>query len=154
MVQSWTCPSKELMARTGIDGTDFSYLTVIAYECKGQMAMARAASVGAVRGDKALARWKLLVSSDITETINHSWGKYESMSGKLQELVDQTAAAVSSGAYIGSGALPLPGKTSPHPLLRQWLRSELNGLLNLLPAMAETGLHSHFLMTLSKVLCR
>lgn len=143
MAEEWTCPSKELMARTGIDGTDFSYLTIIAYECKGQMAMARAASVGAVRGDKALATWKLLVSSDITETINHSWGKYESMAGKLQELVDKTAAAVSSGASIVSGAFTGKQQSSPVQTQMGSLGQAGNSMNSMLTVAAEqSGLTS------------
>lgn len=143
MVQSWQCPSEEMMARTGILGTDFSFLNVTAYTCKGQMAMARAASVGSMRGDTPLANWKLLVSSDITESINHSWGKYESMSGKLQELVDSTAATISSGASIGSGAFTGKQQSSPTQIQAGSLGQAGNSANSMLTAAAEqSGLTS------------
>lgn len=138
MVQSWQCPSEELMARSGIDGTDFSFLNIIAYECKGQMAFARAASTNSMRGAQ-LASWKVLVSSDITESINHSWGKYESMSGKLQELVDQTAATVSSGTYIGSGALTGSQQSSTPQAQAGSIGQAGNSINSLLTAAAERG---------------
>ena len=141
-MNNYQCPSPALIARSGIEGKDFTYLNIVAYECLGQMAFARAATVGSMRG-APIESWKLLISSDLTESINHSWGKYESISGKLQELIDTTAATVSSGVGVGNAALTGQQKSTNPTANVSSVGAAGNSLNDLLTAgMEQMGLTS------------
>lgn len=96
-------PPQALMQGMGTEGRDFVYLFIDAYECQTQFALARAASYSKMRGSK-LDSWELLISSDVNESINHTWGKYEAMAGKLMELMDEGTKTIVGATTIVKSA--------------------------------------------------
>ena len=104
-MEYWS-PPRKMIARSGIEEIDFAYLYLAAYPCGNQMAFARAASPISMRASQTpSAVWKLLISADVSENVNHTWGKYEAMSGKLQELANTAMSQVAGGESIGKGIL-------------------------------------------------
>ena len=85
---TFNCPDPGMINTIGPIGMgDFVFLEITAKPLIKQLAWGRAAVFDMQLG-KASDSWKILVSQDIIESVSHTWGKYDSMAGKLQEATD------------------------------------------------------------------
>ena len=116
MAENYQCPSAELLSRMGQGGGDFCWITIVARELVSQAAFARSTSAMEV-GKTELARWRILTSRDISENVQHTWGKYESVSGKIQEMGHDLSknweAVTGIGGQVVKEANKLSDKSTP-----------------------------------------
>lgn len=87
---TYECPNFGMLNSIGPRGMgDFVFLEISAKPLLKQKAWGRAAVFDMNAGlGKEVCSWKILVSQDIIESISHTWSKYDSMAGKLQEATD------------------------------------------------------------------